>query len=136
MSKKNLVFIIIAVILIIIGIILLNNNKQKDNENNMEVKRTEIAANPIADKKTNGIFEIYNTSITTNTGSTRIKAAVKNVSGTRTEEQFINIELLDKNNNELGIIKVNIPSLENGEATTISAESLKVYENIYDFKIK
>lgn len=135
MSKKNLIVIIIAVILIILGIIYLNSNKDGNN-NASGVEQTVVAKNPILDKKTNGIYEIYNTNITTKNGTTEIEATIKNVSSSKTPEQFIDIVLLDKNNNELGTIKATIPSLESGEATTVAVESFKVYSNIYNFKIK
>ena len=136
MSKKNLAIIIIAVVLIIIGIIVLKNNKDKNNNNTSNTQQTTITENPIIEKKTNGTYEIYNTDLNTNSGTTKIKATVKNVSNSTTPEQFIDIVLLDKSGNELGTIKATVPSLDSGVATEISAESLKVYTNIYDFKIK
>ena len=137
MSKKNLVIIIIAIILIIIGIVLLKrNNESQSQTDNTKTEQPQTVASPIIQKKSNGTYEIFNTNIKTDTGSTRIKAAVKNVSGVATPQQTVDLVLLDKNNNELGTIKTIIPSLENGASTTISVEDLKVYENIYDFKIK
>ena len=137
MSKKNLAIILIAVVLIIIGIIILNNNKDNDNSNaSSSTGQTTVVENPIIEKKTNGTYEIYNTDLNTNSGTTKIKATVKNVSNSTTPEQFIDIVLLDKSGNELGTIKATVPSLDSGVATEISAESLKVYTNIYDFKIK
>ena len=137
MSKKNLAIIVIAVILIIIGIIILNNNKDNDNSNaSSSTGQTTVVENPIIEKKTNGTYEIYNTDLNTNSGTTKIKATVKNISKSTTPEQFIDIVLLDKSGNELGTIKATVPSLDSGVATEISAESLKVYTNIYDFKIK
>lgn len=137
MSKKNLAIIIIAVVLIIIGIIILNNNKDNDNSNaSSSTGQTTVVENPIIEKKTNGTYEIYNTDLNTNSGTTKIKATVKNISKSTTPEQFIDIVLLDKSGNELGTIKATVPSLDSGVATEISAESLKVYTNIYDFKIK
>lgn len=135
MSKKNLIFIIIAIILIILGIIYLNKNKDGNN-NTPGVDQTVVAQDPILDKKTNGTYEIYNTNISTKKGTTEIEATIKNVSGETTPEQFIDIVLLDKNNNELGTIKTTIPSLGNGESTIVAAESFIVYSNIYNFKIK
>lgn len=136
MSKKNLVIIIIAIILIIIGVVLLKRNKESQQQNIKTTEQTQTVESPIIQKKTNGTYEIFNTNIKTDTGSTRIKAAVKNISGAATPQQTIDLVLLDKNNKEIATIKTIIPALENGVTTTISVEDLKVYDNIYDFKIK
>ncbi len=137
MSKKNLAFIIIVILLIIIGIIIiLNNNKDNNDNTTLNTEQTEVVENPIIEKKTNGTYEIYNTNLSTNSGTTKIKAIVENVSKSTTPEQFIDIVLLDKDNNELGIIKATVPTLNSGKATEISAESLKVYQNVYNFKIR
>ena len=133
MSKKNLAIIIIAVVLIIVGTIFLRN---RGNDNSKNTQTTQVVESPIAKKKTNGTFDVYNTDITTNTGSTKISATIENISGKETKEQMVEIVLLDKNNNELGTIKVSVPSLKAGVATELSAETLTVYNDIYDFKIK
>lgn len=135
MSKKNIAVIVVAIILIIImGIKLMSNNKDTngDAENSSQTQTT----NPVATKKSNGTFEIYNTDIKTNTGSTRLRATVRNISGSKTEQQIIEIALIDKEQNEVGTIMATIPSLEDEGTTEISSEDLKVYENIYDFRIK
>ena len=134
MSKKNLIIIIVAVILIIVGVILLKNNS-KSKENNAGGTTT-VVESPIAKKKTNGTFDMYNTDITTDTGSTKITATIENISGKTTPQQLLEVVLLDKNSNELGTVKLSVPELEAGVATEVLTESLKVYEGIYDFKIK
>lgn len=135
--NKNKIIIIATIILIIALILTLIINKSKDN-NTQATKEIEITetTNKVATKKSNGTFEIYNTDIRTNTGSTKLTATIKNISSIKTERQRIEIALLDKNSNEIGIITTTIPSLEVNGTTEISAEDLKVYENIYDFKIK
>ena len=136
MSKTNKIVIILAIILIIIfGAILIN--KDNDTQNNTHVIQTQTqAVNPISTKKTNGTFEIYNTDIKTSTGSTKLTANIKNISGSKTERQRVEIILIDKNGNELGTINTTVPSLEVNATTQITTEDLKVYENIYDFKIR
>lgn len=138
MSNKNLILIIVAIILIII----LSWVKLKNNKNNEEIVNSnqenvvEETTNLIATTKTNGTFEIFNTDITTDTGATVITATVKNVSGTRTEEQKIEIVLLDEENNEIGNMTVTVPSLGADALTEIKSQKLTVIKNIYDFKIK
>lgn len=137
MSKTNKIVVAVAVILIIIlGIIAINNKNADNNVNGTQTAETTETTNQVATKKSNGIFEIYNTDIKTNTGSTRVIATIKNISGSKTERQKIEIVLLDKNGNEIGTITTTIPSLDTNATTEISAEDLKVYDNIYDFKIK
>ena len=138
MNKTNKFIIIVALILIIVfGVILLNRmNKSDNNSENVSAVKTTETTNKVATKKSNGTFEIYNTDIRTNTGSTVLTATIKNVSGSKIEKQMIEIVLLDKNNKEIGTMKTTIPSLEAGTTTEITAEDLQVYENIYDFKIK
>ena len=46
------------------------------------------------------------------------------------------MSLLDKNGSEVGIIKVTVPGLQEGQSTEVQAEDLKVYKNVADFKIK
>lgn len=130
MNKKN-ISIILAVIVAILIIVLVISLKSDKNVNNSQGQ----TINQIATKKSNGIYEIYNTDIKTNTGSTKFTATVSNISGNKTEKQKIEIILLDTNKNEIGTILVTIPSMENGEITEVSAEDLKVYENIYDYKM-
>ena len=132
MSKKNIIIIIIALILIII----LGVNLNKKNNSTSEEIQSEETINQVSTKKTNGIFEIYNTDITKDSGSTKITATIKNISGNKTEEQKINLVLIDTKGKEIGKLIVTVPSLESGKSTLISAESLTVYENIYDFIIK
>ena len=135
MSKKNIIITIIAIIVIItLSILVINliSNSNKDMGKNANNQTT----NQVATKKSNYIFEIYNTDIKTNTGSTRFTATVKNISKNKIEKQRIEIILMDKEENEIGTIFTTIPSLESKETAEISAEDLKVYENIYDFKIK
>lgn len=138
MSKTNKIVIIIAVILIIILGMIAMNNKSRDNSsnNNISNKSQTETTNQIATKKSNRTFEIYNTNIKTNTGSTKLTATIKNISGSKTERQKLEIVLVDKNSNEIGTLMTTIPSLNVDDTTEIIAEDLKVYENIYDFKIK
>lgn len=133
MSKKNLALIVVALVLIIIlgAKMIMNKNSKSENSQDISEPTTKVAT-----VKENGTFKIYNTNISTDTGSTKIKATVKNISNSTTEEQKIEIQLVDKDENEVGVITTVIPKLESGKSTIISAESLKVYENIYDFKIK
>ena len=133
MSKKNLALIVIAITLIIIFGVKLIMSDDSNSENSQNISEP---TNKVATVKENGTFKIYNTNISTDTGSTKIKATVKNISNNTTEEQKIEIQLVDKDGNEIGVIATIIPKLESGKSTIISAESLKVYENIYDFKIK
>lgn len=135
MSKNNLILIIVAIILIITGLIYLNKSKDTADKTGGQ-QAVEVNQSPVAEKKENGTYEMYNTDIKTDSGSTKITATIKNVSANTTPEQFIELVLLDKQNKELGTIKTIVPSLGSGVATNISAESLKLYENIYDFKIK
>lgn len=44
--------------------------------------------------------------------------------------------MLDPNNKTVGEMDVVVPKLESGKSGKIAAESLTVFENIYDFKIK
>ena len=132
MSKKNIIIIIIALILIII--LGVNLNKKKNGIS--EEVQLEETINQVSTKKTNEVFEIYNTDITNDSGSTKITATIKNISGNKTEEQKINLVLIDTKGKEIGKLIVTVPSLESGKSTLISAESLTVYENIYDFIIK
>lgn len=130
MGKTNKIIILIAIILIVILGIKIITNKNKDKQ---EVKET---TNQIATKKSNEKFEIYNIDIKTDSGSTKFTATIENISGKKTEQQRIEIILIDKNENEIGTIIATIPSLENNEISEIVAEDLKVYNDIYDFKIK
>ena len=138
MSKTNKIIVIIAVILIVILGIVAINNKNEDNfaNTNTQNQSQTRTTNQIATKKSNGTYEIYNTDIKTNTGSTKLTATIKNISGSKTERQRLEIVLLDKNSNEIGTLMTTIPSLEKDGTTEITAEDLKVYENIYDFNIK
>ena len=63
-------------------------------------------------------------------------ATAENISGHATEEQEIEITLLDSKGNNVGNVNVTIPSLEVGDITNVSAEILTVYDDIYDFEIK
>lgn len=136
MSKKNIIFIIIAVVLIIIGIIFLNN-RSVDNKSNSGTQQGTVVDQPkTSEVKTNGTYQMYNTSITTDTGSTIIKGTIKNISNSDTPKQSVSIVLLDKNNNEINTFKATVAALKSGEATTVYVESLKVYDNIYDFRIE
>lgn len=133
MSNKNKILIIVAIILIIILSIGLIKNKNNVTNQGQEAEKT---TNLVATKKTNGTFEIYNTDIKTDAGTTKITATIKNISVNKTVEQKIELLLLDYSGNEIETIIVTVPSLESGKSTIISAESLTVYENIKDFSIK
>ena len=135
MSKTNRIIVIIAIILtIIFGIMLIIRNG--NSKNSEEVQNETPTTNQIATKKTNGEYEIYNTDIKTNTGSTKLTATVKNISKSKTDRKKIEIVLLDEKSNEVGTINATIPGLEVNGTTEISAEDLKTYQNIYNFRIK
>lgn len=142
-NKKNTVVTIILIIILILLILIINKSRNNNVNRSYNVSNTTASEretienlNKVATKKSNGIYEIYNTDIKTNTGSTKITATIKNISSNKTVRQRVEITLLDKNGNEVGTIITTIPSLEVNGTTEISAEDLKVYENVYDFKIK
>ncbi len=131
MTKKNLILIVITLILIaIIGAKLINRN------NASQKGQIEERENKVATIKQTSEYEIYNTDIKTEGGSTKITATVKNISGRKTEQKEIEIVLLDKNENEIGRVRAIVPSLEKESIAEISAESLTVYENVVDFRIE
>ena len=108
MKRTYIILIVIAIILmVILGINLIKNNN--------------------ADKSAD---------IKTNTGTTKFTATIKNISGSKTDKQKIEITLLDINKNEIGMMYLSVPSLLANDTAEISSEDLKVYDNIYDFKIK
>ena len=130
MTKKNLILIVIILILIvIIGAKLINRNSPSQNG------QIEERTNKIATIKKTTEYEIYNTDINVEGGSTKIKMTVKNISGKKTEQNEMEIVLLDEKENEIGKVKTIVPSLEKESVAEISAESLTIYENIEDFRI-
>ncbi len=134
MTKRKLIIsiIVITIIVIALGLVLIKNKNNSISEN----RQIEETTNKIATKKENSIFKIYNTDIKNNTGSTKITATVKNKTEATTEEQEITVILLDKNKNEIGTMKIVVPSLKAGSSTQVMSESLTVYENIDDFIIE
>lgn len=136
MSKGNKIFIGIAIVLIIICVVIMINNKKEDTVTPNSTSNEVTITNPISTKKSNGTYEIYNTDIKSNGGMTKMTATIKNVSGNIVEEKIIEISLKDSSGNEIGTMKVTVPTLESGKTTKISAESWKEYNNIYDFEIK
>ncbi len=132
MTKKNIILIVIMLILIaIMGINLINKKGDNNSKSQIEERKDKVAT-----MKQNSEYQIYNTNIKTEGGSTEIKATVKNISGIKIEQKELKIVLLDKNKNEIGIVKAIVPTLEKGSVAEISAESLIKYENIVDFKIE
>ena len=130
MTKKKLILIVIALILIMImGAKLINRNSESKSG------QIEERENKVATIKQTSEYEIYNTDIKTDGGSTKITATVKNISGRKIEQKEIEIVLLDKNENEIGRVRVIVPSLEKESVAEISAESLTEYENVVDFRI-
>ena len=136
MDKKNIIIVVIVVLVILATLAIILINKKGKSTNDSQTQTQTQTTNPIATKKDNGTFEIYNTDIKTNTGSTIVRATIKNISNAKTEKQKVNIVLIDKNGTEIGTITTTVPSLEVNKTTEIYAEDLMVYENIYDFKIK
>lgn len=137
MSKNNKILIAVCVVLIIIGLIILNVNKNKNKETTSTTNtETEATQSAVVEKKSNGTYEMFNSKLNAGAGKTEVITYVKNVSDVATPERFVDIILLDKDNNELGTMKANVPALQPGQTTQISAESTKVYENVYNFAIK
>lgn len=128
--------IIIVTVVILIGIFVLFLLGGSKGENVFSGNSSVQEINKIAEKKTNGIYEIYNTDITSNGGITKFTASIKNVSGSAVEKQRLEIVLVDKAGKELGSIMVTVPSLDIGAKTEVMAEDLTEYESIYDFRIK
>ena len=131
MTKKNLILIVIALILIVIMSAKLINRNSESKSGQIEERE-----NKVATIKQTSEYEIYNTDIKIDGGSTKITATVKNISGRKIEQKEIEIVLLDKNENEIGRVRVIVPSLEKESVAEISAESLTAYENVVDFKIE
>ena len=135
MNKINLIRIIISIVIgtILISIFVINLKYKKSEEYN--ISNENQTTNQIAIKKSNGVFEIYNTDIKTNDRTTKLTATVKNITANKTEKQIVQIILIDIEQNEIGRMLVTVPSLESNQATEISSEDLRVYDNIYNFKI-
>lgn len=135
MNKINLIRIIISIVIgtILISIFVINLKNKKSEEYN--ISNENQTTNQIAIKKSNGVFEIYNTDIKTNDRTTKLTATVKNITTNKTEKQIVQIILIDIEQNEIGRMLVTVPSLESNQATEISSEDLRVYDNIYNFKI-
>lgn len=135
MNKINLIRIIISIVIgtILISIFVINLKNKKSEEYN--ISNENQTTNQIAIKKSNGVFEIYNTDIKTNDRTTKLTATVKNITANKTEKQIVQIILIDIEQNEIGRMLVTVPSLESNQATEISSEDLRVYDNIYNFKI-
>ena len=135
MNKINLIRIIISIVIgtILISIFVINLKNKMSEEYN--ISNENQTTNQIAIKKSNGVFEIYNTDIKTNDRTTKLTATVKNITANKTEKQIVQIILIDIEQNEIGRMLVTVPSLESNQATEISSEDLRVYDNIYNFKI-
>lgn len=159
--KKVLIVLLLVMIIMGIFIYVNCNNNDKNDVNKIIENEENIATNNLSlidfnnkenvkidgeikenisdmflkDKQFDGMY-LTKISLKSQNGIVTFLATIENKSGSIFNEKNIKIVFLDKNQNEIGIMRGYVPELKMGEKSNIDFSTSFDYTNAYDFKIE
>ena len=86
--------------------------------------------------KTFKTFSFKNIQLTNGNGQSQLLADVTNTGSEKTDWQYVNIVVLDKDGNEVGKVAGVIMPLNPGQSTQFNSSTQIDYINAYDFKVE
>ena len=148
-QEKRMILILLIILVIVVIIFFATRGEKQENisentEDNTVVEEfvqvlddgTKLnTSTKLNETKTVDGLEIGNIQLTNQNDQTVLLADVTNNSGKATDVILIDIILLDKQGNELGIVGGIISPLAIGETTQLNTSMMIDYANAYDFKI-
>lgn len=145
MQKKRIILIGLAVIAIIIIAIIVaftggdDKKKEEPGEQYKEVlddgQTTLISSEKLTEEREYEGLTISNVKFEIGTATTFVSADVINNSGKRTDEQHIDVHLLDKKGEEVQSLLVHVGALQPGESTKFSSTILSTERDQEVFNI-
>ena len=144
-----LVILIIAIVIFVVSKNLNKESKTKENGSTTQQENTEPeefvqvledgtklnTSTELKKEKQVGNYKFENMQLTTQDNQTVLLADVTNTGSSKTDIQFVDVTLLDKDGNEIITIGGIISQLEPGEKTQFNTSMTLDYANTYDFKI-
>lgn len=152
---------LIALVLIIVGVVLLGgillsfvfkkgetpNNAQAGAQDKQEEVDNEFVyqmqdgsklntSEEMQKEKKVGSLKISNVQLKETNGITTLLADVENTSGNETLEKILQIQVIDKNGNEITTIRCPIDAVKPGEKVQLNTSITADISNAYDFKVK
>lgn len=145
MQKKRIILIGLVIIAIIIIAIIVaftggdDKNKEEQGEQYKEVlddgETTLISSEKLTEEREYEGLTISNVKFEIGTATTFISADVINNSGKKTDEQHIDVHLLDKKGEEVQSLLVHVRELQPGETTKFSSTILSTERDHEVFNI-
>ena len=139
-KNKNIILICILAIIIIIAIIYIlttkNNKTQTENQIQNETANIISNDNKFSEKKEYSDLEIQYTKAEKNEDNqTNFTFTIKNNKQEKYTGGYARIELLDKNNSEIGNLIIYIPEIEQESSVEVNASTDMNIDEIFDYKI-
>lgn len=139
-KNKNIILICILAIIIIIAIIYIlttkNNKTQTENQAQNETANIISNDNKFSEKKEYSDLEIQYTKAEKNEDNqTNFTFTIKNNKQEKYPGGYARIELLDKNNSEIGNLIIYIPEIEQESSVEVNASTDMNIDEIFDYKI-
>lgn len=140
---KKIFIIILAIVVVLIVILLISNSlKKKDKNENNEVAVNEhnviiIDAPKVSETKKYKNLDISNIKIVVEDDITKITADVTNNTTAKTMGEWVSINILDKENNNIEQMVGHIPEIEVGQTEQIGSQILSNGQDTaaYDIEI-
>lgn len=151
---------LIALVLIIVGAVvlggvLLNFMFKKEVPNNPQIgvedKQEEVdnefvyemedgsklnVSEEMQKEKTVGSLKISNIQLKETNGITTLLADVENTGNSESQEKMLQIEVIDKNGNEITTIRCPVDAVKSGEKVQLNTSVTANISNAYDFRVK
>ena len=149
MNKKRLsaisiviITIVVIIVIYVLSIVVMNLTSNKVEEKQIENTLVtlqdgskENMLNGIKKTMDNGSYQISDVSLNVKETKTTFKAIIKNITDKELKQQVIYINLIDENNNKLGVMQGFVSTLDANETERLNIVSSKNYEKAYRYEI-